>query len=101
EVRKVGANHSGRAPGDTIEVDVVGERDVTRVHFENPPSAGTIGRLDGDTAVEAAWAEQRRIEDVRSVGRCDDDHSGVRVEAVHLGEDLIEHMLELVAATTC
>src|SRR5207249_11628024 len=51
-----------------------------------------------DTPIAAAWATQRRIEDGRSVGRCDDDHPGVRVEAVHLREDLIERLLALVAA---
>ena len=41
-------------------------------------------------------AQQRRVEDVRPVRGRDDDHAGVRVEAVHLDEDLVERLLALV-----
>ena len=40
--------------------------------------------------------QERRVEDVGAVGGGDDDHVGVRVEAVHLDEDLVEGLLALV-----
>ena len=54
------------------------------------------GPVEDDLAVEAARAQQRRVEDVGSVGGGDDDHVRVRVEAVHLDEDLVEGLLALV-----
>ena len=44
--------------------------------------------------------QERRVEDVGAVGGGDDDHVGVRVEAVHLDEDLVEGLLALVVAAT-
>ncbi len=44
--------------------------------------------------------QERRVEDVGSVGRGDDDDVRVRVEAVHLDEDLVEGLLALVVAAT-
>ena len=42
--------------------------------------------------------QERRVEDVRPVGGRDDDHVRVRVEAVHLDEDLVQGLLALVVA---
>ena len=56
------------------------------------------GPVEDDLAVEAARAQQRRVEDVRAVGGGDHDHVGVRVEAVHLDQDLVQGLLALVVA---
>ena len=42
--------------------------------------------------------QQRLIEDLRAVGGAEHDHAGARVEAVHLGQDLVERLLALVVA---
>ena len=42
--------------------------------------------------------QQRRIENVRAVGRRDDDHAFVALETVHLDEQLVERLLALVVA---
>ena len=44
--------------------------------------------------------QERRVEDVGPVGGGDDDHVRVRVEAVHLDQDLVERLLALVVAAT-
>src|SRR5262249_576022 len=49
-------------------------------------------------AVEAAWPQQRRVEHVGTVGRGDQDDALVRLEAVHLDQQLIERLLALVVA---
>ena len=71
--------------------------------FKNPLTARAVRGLHGHAPVEAARAEQRGIEDVRSVRRRDHDDVGGGVEAVHLGEDLVQRLLALVvaAAETC
>jgi hypothetical protein len=56
------------------------------------------GLTVGHAAVEAAGAEERAIEHVGPVGCADDDHAGRRVEAVHLGQDLVQRLLALVVA---
>ena len=61
-------------------------------------AAAHVGPIEDDLPVEAARAQQRRVEHVGSVGGGDDDHVGVRVEAVHLDEDLVEGLLALVVA---
>src|SRR3546814_17953096 len=51
-----------------------------------------------DLPVEAARAEQRRIEHVGPVGGGDDDDAFVRFEPVHLDEELVQGLLALVIA---
>ena len=64
EVREVGAGEAGRAGGERVEVDLTRERLAARVHLEDLPAAEAVGTVDDDLAVEAARAQERRIEDV-------------------------------------
>lgn len=86
DVGEVGAGEAGRAPGDGEQVDTGSHRLALRVDLEDAVAAEHVGGLDRDLAVEAAGAEQRRVEDVGAVGRRDEDDVGLDVEAVHLDE---------------
>ena len=98
EVGEVGADHAGRRRGDPVEVDVVGERQRARVDLEDLAAPVLVGRRHGHAAVEAAGPQQRAVEDLRAVGGAEDDHRDVGLEAVHLGQDLVERLLALVVA---
>ena len=80
----------------TREIDVVGERHAARVHLEDGEAPAQIGPRHHDAAVEAARAQQRRVEHVGPVGRRDQDHALVALEAVHLDEQLVQRLLALV-----
>ena len=67
-----------------------------RVHREDRLAAFEVGTVDDDLAVEATGAQQRGIEDVGTVGRREQDHALLLVEAVHLDEQLVERLLALV-----
>ena len=66
--------------------------------LEDRRAALHVRAVEDDLAVEPAGAQERRVEDVRPVGRGDDDDVRVRVEAVHLDEDLVQGLLALVVA---
>ena len=72
------------------------ERLALRVHLEDLLAALAVGAVDDDLAVEAARAQQRRVEDVGPVRRRDEDDVVLRLEAVHLDEELVERLLALV-----
>src|SRR5690606_7749687 len=50
--------------------------------------------------VEAARAQQSRVENIRAVGGGDDDDAVVHFEAVHLHQQLVEGLLTLVVTAT-
>jgi hypothetical protein len=70
------------------------------VDLEDLAAACAIGTVDDDLPVEAAGAQQRRIEDVRAVRRGDEDDVVLHLEAVHLDEQLVQRLLALVMAAT-
>ena len=72
------------------------ERDLPGVDPEDALAAAHVGGIDDDLAVEPARPEQRRIEHVGPVGGGDEDHAVVRLEAVHLDQQLVEGLLPLV-----
>ena len=103
EVREVGAGEAGALASDALDVDALVERLALGVDLEDRDAALHVRPVEDDLAVEAARAQQRRIEHVGAVGGRDHDHVRVRVEAVHLDEDLVEGLLALVvrAAEAC
>ena len=75
------------------------ERLALGVNLEDVAAALAVGTVDDDLAIEAARAQQRRIEDVRTVRRRDQDHVVLLLEPVHLDEQLVERLLALVVPT--
>src|SRR5205085_4097656 len=57
-----------------------------------------VGTAYNHAAVETAGAEQGRIENVRAVGRDDQDHAFVRFKAVHLNEQLVQGLFALIVS---
>ena len=82
----------------TRGIDVGRQRHLLHVNAEDLLAAVDVGARHDDLAVEAARAQQRRIEHVGPVGRGDDDDAFVGLEAVHLDQQLVERLLALVIA---
>src|ERR1044071_8271904 len=55
-----------------------------------------IRTVNDHTAVKSSRTKQRRIEHVGPVRRGDQDHAVVRLEAVHLDQQLVESLFTLV-----
>ena len=66
------------------------------MHAQDGLAAGEIRVGHRDLAVEAARAQQRRIQDVRAVGGGDEDDALAVAEAVHFHQQLVECLLALV-----
>ena len=66
------------------------------MHLQNGFATADVGQIDRDLAVEAAGTQQRGIENIRPVGRRDDDDAFLRIEAVHLHEQRIQGLLAFV-----
>ncbi len=96
EVGEVGAGEARRATRDRLDVHRLVERLALDVDVEDLVATLDVGPIEDDLAVEPARAQERRVEDVRTVGGRDHDHVRVGVEAVHLDQDLVEGLLALV-----
>ena len=75
------------------------ERLALRVHTQDRLAALEVGAVDHDLTVETSGTQQRGVENVGTVGRREEDHAGLDVEAVHLDEQLVERLLTFVVAT--
>ena len=99
DVGEVGARHSWRALGQAVEVGVLSDGLALGMHLEDGPTTRDVGIADGDLPVETSRTQQCRVEDVGTVGRCDQDHARAVAEPVHLHEQLIQRLLALVVTT--
>ena len=98
QVGEIGARESRRAARDHARVHVGRQRHLFHVNLENLLAAQDVRVRHHDLAVEAAGAQQRRIQHVRPVGRRDQDHALGRIEAVHFDQQLVQGLLALIIA---
>ena len=75
-----------------------GQGHLPRVHPENLCPALEVGSVEHHLAVEAAGAQERRVRDLWPVGGGQEDDAFLRVEAVHLGQELIQGLFPLIVA---
>jgi hypothetical protein len=97
QVGQIGTGEARRAARDDA-ASTSGDRHLAHVHLEDLLATADVRQRHHDLAVEAARAQQRRIEHVRTVGRGDDDDAGRAFEAVHLDQQLVQRLLALVVA---
>ncbi len=95
DVGEVGAGQPGRSARDELEIDVERERLAAGVDGEDVLAPLQIGRLDEDLAVEAAGAQQRRVEVLEPVRGAHDDDLVAGTEAVELDEELVQRLVLL------
>ena len=98
QVGEVGAGEARRQRRDLLEVDVGRELRLAACAREDLHAALLVGPVDQHLAVEAAGAQQRRVEDLRPVGRGEQDQPLRGIEAVELGQELVQRLLLLVVA---
>jgi hypothetical protein len=66
------------------------------MHLEDGFSSAEVGPVHHHLAVESTRAEERRVQDVGSVGGGHDDHALGGVEPVHFHQELVQGLLSLV-----
>ncbi|MCY1222339.1 hypothetical protein D9M72_344290 [compost metagenome] len=98
DVGEVGAGVAGGLLGNGLEVDAGSHRLALRVDLQDLVAAYQVRGFNGDLAVEAAGAQQGRVQHVGAVGGGDQDDVGLDVEAVHFNQQLVEGLLALVVA---
>ena len=96
EVGEIRTREAGRATRQDRCLDVLRRRNLAHVDLEDLLATAHIGQRHHDLTVEATGTQQRRIEHVGPVGRRDDDHALVALEAVHLDQQLVQRLLALV-----
>ena len=100
EVGEIGAGEAGRAAGDGLGVDIGGQRHLAHVNAEDFFAPAHVRVRHHNLAIEAAGAEQRGVQHVRTVGGGDQDDAFVGFEAVHFDQQLVQRLFTLIVAAT-
>ena len=70
------------------------------MHPENTFPAPDVGEIHDHLPIEATRPQKRGIEHVRPVGSRQQNHTLVRLKAVHLDQERVQRLLALVVAAT-
>jgi hypothetical protein len=98
EIGQVGPDEPRSLGGNSRQVDGGREGDRLGVDSQDLLSALQIRAVERHVAIEPPGAEQGGVQDLRPIGGRQDDHALLGVEAVHLGEELVQGLLPLVVA---
>lgn len=96
-VRQFGTRRPGRGARHDPQVNLLVPH-VFEMHAENCLASFEVGQLHLNPTVEAPRAQQRLVEALGTVRRSQDHHTLAAVEAVHLGQELVERLLAFVVA---
>ena len=96
QIGQVRSGETRSAPRHHLEIDALVELLTLGMDLEDGHPLGQDREGDGDLPIEAPGTKQGRIEDLRTVGGRENDDPGGRIEAVHLGQQLIQRLLALV-----
>ena len=96
EVAEIRARKAGGSAGGHVQIDVRVQLLAAGVDRQDGSAFQVGGQGHRHLPVEPARAQQGRVQGLRPVGGGKDDDVVVVVEAVHLGEQLVERLLALV-----
>ena len=89
------------AGGTPVPVRVIARRPdaivgfgETRIHAET--ATFDVRATDDHAAVKSTGTKQRRVENVRAVGRSHQDHAVVRFETVHFDQQLVQSLFAFI-----
>ena len=102
-VLQIRTGHTGGALSQRLEIHIWTQWLILRMDLQDVFTTRKIRVGDRDLAVETTGAQQRRIQNVGTVRRCDEDDALAIAEAVHLHQQLVQGLLTLIvaAAHTC
>jgi len=85
----VGSHKAWRGLCQRFQVYVVAQGFPTHVDLKDSLAPFDVGPVEHDAPVKAARAKQGRVQNIRAVRGCHNDHVGVSVESVHLDQNLV------------
>ena len=100
QVGKISTTHAWCTAGNHLGLHVLANRHFAHVHVQNLLTATDVWQGHVDLAVKTAWTQQSRIQNVRTVGRSNHDHTQVGFKTIHLDQHLVEGLFALVVAAT-
>ena len=96
KVRKIGTCVTGSDLRDLLKIDIVLERLILCVYFQDVRTALDVRTGNRDTTVETSRTQERRVKDIDTVCCRDNDNALIRTETVHLNEQLVQCLLALI-----
>src|SRR5262249_38578514 len=98
QVREIRTRKARRSSGDHLQVDLWRNAHALGVNPKNVFAPFDVRLVDEHLTIEPPGPEQRRVKDFRTVRRGHDDDALAAVEAVHLGEQLVEGLFTFLVA---
>ena len=99
-IGKVGAYCTAGCKCDGIQIYGIIHQHILGMHLQNFHTALQIRFVYNNSSVEASRTQQCFIQNLRSVGGCQNNDTFLAIKAVHFNQKLVQRLLALVMAAT-
>ena len=99
-VRKISTRVPRCLLRDSLKVNPINQRLIARMHLKDLLTSRKIRRLNRHLTVKTARTQQGRIQNIRTVRRRNQDDVGVRIETIHLNQQLVQRLFTLIVTAT-
>ena len=96
QIGKVCPRESRCSASDLGGIDILRQRHLAHVDFQNLFPAPNIGQANHYLPVETPGSQQRRIQHVWPVGRGNHDHAVIQLKAVHFHQQLVQSLFAFI-----
>ena len=76
--------------GHEFHIEISGNLESLYMDIENLHSFLEFRKIHMNLSVETAGTHKSLVQNVRTVCRCENDYTGVGIEAVHLSKELVQ-----------
>ncbi len=84
QIGQIGTAESGSSSGDQFQIYVICQGHFGRMHLQNLRPSFDIRQIHRYLTIEASGTQQRRIQNIGTIGSRNDDHCLIGLKAIHL-----------------
>ena len=99
-VCQISSGESWSAASNQGQIDIVTDWLALGVHLEDLLTTSKVRCANTNLSVKATRTQQGRVKDVWAVSCRDQNHVGLRIEAVHFDQQLVQSLFALVVTAT-
>ena len=100
QVGQICTGEAWRTTSNQRSVNIITQRHTTHVNFQDLFTTTHIWQPHHHLAVKTARTQQRWVQYIRTVSRCDNDDAFVAFKTIHLNQHLVQGLLTLIVTTT-
>ena len=99
QIRQIGTGKTWRASSDKRRLNIGAQRHLAHMHFQDLLATANVWQTNHHLPVKSTGTQQGSVENIRTVGGGNHNHTLITVKAIHFYQQLIQCLLAFIMTT--